>query len=228
MALDFKDMQDDVLDICQELQGRPDFTIDRVKRMINRGYYGFVKDTDCILDVLSFTTVANQVFYTSSDTANFAYAYKIVSAKYITESSEFGKPLIPYPGGHLNLPRNKGYGEPVYYYTQGVSGTNLKKIGTYPIIDVSSETLEVQVCRFPTTDLSSNTDEPAIHNAYRDALVFYAVWRLYHAYSHLNPAFRAKALEHKNLYRELVDDFKFQNNEEDLGGQQVTDYYAEY
>ncbi len=221
----FKNMQDDVKDISQELQGEADYNITRIKRMLNRGYRNFVKDTNAILDILTFTTVANQVFYTSSDTANWAFAYKIVSAKYIT-NTEFGKVLIPYPGGRKGLPQEKSFGEPSYYYTQGMSSENLKKIGTYPIIDVSNESLEVEVYRYPTSDLSSDSDEPEIADEYRDALVYWAVWRLFSAYAHKNPAYRAKAVDYKSLYSEVVSDFRFQNFESDLGGFQVTDVYG--
>lgn len=229
MATTFKNMQDDVKDIVQELQGVADFSTTRIKRMLNRGYRNFVKDTDCILDVFSFTTVANQVLYDSSDVANFAYAYKIVSVKYITDATnEFGKVLQPYPGGHGRLPEDKSFGEPCWYYTRGISTNGMKKIGTYPIIDVANETLEVQAYRSPISDLSADADEPTIDDEYRDALVYYAVWRLFHSYSHRNPAFRAKAIEHKQLYDEVVEEFKFNNFQDDLGTQQVTDVYEQY
>ncbi len=228
MAFDFKALQDDVLDICQEIQGKPDFTLVRVKEMINRGYTNFMVTADARLAVLTFTTVANQVFYGVSDTAPFEFVYKIVSILYITETSEFGKPLLPYPGGHTNLPRNKSFGEPAYYYTQGLGTPNRQKFGTYPIVNVSSEQLEVQGYASPAAALSANGDLPILEDRYRDALVYYAVWRLFSSYGHLNRDWRAKALEYKANYREVINDFKFTNYETDIGGIQVHDVYQDY
>jgi hypothetical protein len=223
----FKQLQDDTLDICQDLQKKPDFTLVRVKRMINRGYRNFCKDTNCIEDVLNFTTVANQQYYSSTDTANFAYAYRVIGAKYITTATEFGKPLVRYPGGYSKLPKNMAYGTPVYYYDLGMGSVNQRKIGTYPIIDVV-ETLEVKVNRYPTVDLSAIGDIPVIDDEYHDALVFYAVWRLFHAYSHLNREWRNKAMEHKNLYDELVNQYKYQTFEDMGEFSQVYDSYGDY
>lgn len=230
MATTFKNMQDDVLLLTQELQGKTDFNLVVIKRQINRGCRNFIKDTDCIFDILSFTTVANQLLYDSSDFANFAYAYKIVEpVKYITDSSaEFGKILLPYPGGRARLPKNLAHGEPEYYYTLGMSSNNKRQIGTYPVIDVSSETLEVPVYRYQISDLSLDASEPEFDDEYREAPIFYAVWKIFSFYSHLSPSWRAKAIEHKQLYDEVVLQFKFNNLEDDLGQQQVTDVYADY
>jgi len=228
MATTFKDMQDDVLNECHDLQTRIDFSLTRIKRAINRGYHNFVKDTDCIFDSFNFTTVANQQYYDSSDVANFAYCYKISTVKYVEESTEFGKTLIPYPGGYNALPRNKSYGEPSYYYIRGMTSNNLRKIGTYPIMDSAGETLQVEGCRYPTSELSEASDEPEIDEEYRDAIIYYAVYRIYHSYFNLNKDWRSKSIEYKQLYKEIVDEFRYNNFIDDLEGLQVQDAFPEY
>lgn len=227
MAFDFKDMQDDVLDYCQDLQGETDFTLTRIKRAINRGYRAFVRATDCIPDVFSFTTVANQQYYDSSDVANWAYAYKVIGVKYIEDSGEWGRVLYPYPGGYEALPINKQYGRPTHYYILAQDGTTVSQVGTYPIVSASNETLEVRAFRYATADLSNNTDEPAMADEYRDALVHFAVWRLHAAYAHKKREWRAKGLEHRAFYQELVDSYKFNLFENDLGGEVVQDIYPD-
>jgi len=228
MGMTFKQMQDEVLDLSQDLQKQTDFTLTRVKAAINRGYRAFVRATDCIPDIFSFTTVANQATYTSSDVANWAYAYKVIGAKYVEDSSEFGRVLKPYPGGYYRLPREKSYGEPLYYYILGTDGTQtLKEIGTYPIIDASSETLEVQAYRYPTADLSADGDEPTIPDEYREALSFYALWKLFSAYGHQNPSWRGKALDNKAFYQELVDSYKFENADIDIGNVRVSNVFPD-
>ena len=96
--------------------------------------------------------------YSSADTANFAYAFKVIGARYIEDSDEFGKKLSPYPGGREMLPKLMSYGKPVYYYDLGMGSINQRKIGTYPIIDASDETLAVKVNRYPTADLSADAN----------------------------------------------------------------------
>lgn len=207
MGMTYKQMQDDVLDLCQELQGRTDFTLKRVKRLINIGYKNFCKDTDALTSLFSITTVANQDTYSSSDLANWAFVYRVLSVKYVEETSEFGKELLPYPGGYAKLPRNKSYGEPDYYYLQDIGATTLRKIGTYPIIAASSETLEIQACHYPLTDLSADTDEPSIEDEYRSAIVYYAAARAMVIYAHSNPAWRTKATDMMSLYRSEIETF---------------------
>jgi hypothetical protein len=222
----FTNMQDDCLDICQEIQGRPDFNAIRVKRMINQGCHAFIRKTNCLQDIIEFTTVANQQYYTATEDSTMAFVYKVLGAKYITDGdTEFGKVLYPYPGGYNKLPQNIATGDPTYYYTLGLTQPNLQRIGTYPIISTADETLQVRVYRDMENDLSTGTDVPKIPIAYREAPVFYAVWRLYHAYSHLSREFKNKALEHKALFDECVDDFKFNNFFDNAEGEQVQDAY---
>lgn len=188
MGLTFKQMQDDVLDLCQELQRQTDFTLKRVKRMINRGYYDFVKKTDALVGTFSFTTVANQVTYSSSDLTSFAHVYKILHVKYLEAPDEFGRILKPYPGGYTGLPKLQSTGIPDFYYTLGIGTPGVRKIGTYPIIATSSETLEVLAYYSPSTELSADTDESLIEDEFRESFVFYAVSRLFSMYGHQKPS----------------------------------------
>jgi len=209
MSLTFKNLQDDLKDEIQEILGQKDMTPTRIKRVLNRGYKQIVRDTKCLSQALSFTTVANQQYYTSAENSNWAYAFQIIDVKYITESTEFGKELFPYPGGYNKLPRNMSYGEPVYYYTYGQQGTPLQKIGTYPIIDVASETLSVNVYHDVITELTADSDPALIKDDFRDAITFYAAWKLIKPYGHLNPAWRQKANDNKAFYDEFVNSYKF-------------------
>ena len=226
MATTFQELYDELDLECQELQGEADYNPIITKRLINRAYHSFAKDVDLLNAEFSFTTIADQQFYTSSDVANWAYAYRIINVKYIEDASaEFGKILYPYPGGYDNLPKLLSSGTPTWYYTFGRQGTPIQKIGTYPVIGTSDYTLKVNAYHYPTTELSQTSDVPLIPEEYRDALIYYAAWRMFIRYGHRNPAWAKKALEYKISYREFVGDYKMQHFIEDQLPQ-VQDIYT--
>ena len=208
-ALTFNQIQDDVLDLCQEIQGQTDFTLKRVKHLINKGYYDFARRAKCIEKTVDITTVANQETYTFADAANLAYIYHIHTVKYIDDSTKFGVPLSPYPGGYANLPENKIYGTPVYYYTKMANDYAGVTIGTYPICSSSSETIRIVGFSFPQAELSADGDVPHIKPGWRDALTYYTVSRLFRMYEHLNPRWERKANTNWALYMDIVQDSKF-------------------
>ena len=207
----FNQLQDDTLDLCQEIAAQTDFTMTKVKRQINRGYYDFVKRTACIQDVIDITTVADQESYTASDAANLAYVYKPWLVRYIEYDEdagslvdERGDVLKPYHGGVSALPDVKYTGTPTHYWTRGVHTRGEFEIGTSPICSSSDRVIRVYAFMFPTADLSSDSDQPLMKEAWQDALVNYAVWKLHLPYVHLNKAWHQKAMEHKYYYEEDV------------------------
>jgi hypothetical protein len=206
----FKELQDEVLDFCQEIQSRPDFNITRVKRAINRGYYDFAGKTSCLQSEFELTTAVNQESYAINDEIIDFYHVRYI----IDATNEYGKPLTPYPGGYAGLPKNKSFGEPSEYWFRGLDTRVKCEIGFYPIPD-AVETIKGWCLCLPggssAPELSSNSDKPLIRDAWQDALVNYAVWKLHATYSHLNKAWRAKALEFKGFYDENVESHRFSN-----------------
>ncbi len=201
----FLNLQDDVLEFCQELQAISTFQRKQVKRWINKGYYDFVKRTSCIQDVIDITTVADQESYTSSDTANLAFVYKPYEVRHIESGkTERGEILLPYPGGHGALSDIIQTGTPTHYWTRGVHTRGEFELGTVMVDSSSGNTIRVYAFMFPTADLSDNEDEPLMKEAWQDALVNYAVWKLFSLYSHTSKAWGNKAMEHRGLYLEDV------------------------
>lgn len=208
--MDFKQLQDDVLDYCQELQGSVGFTLTRVKNQINRGYYDFVRRTKCIQTEVTVDTVANQFSYQLDP-----WFYKIEHVRYIEDASadvlsgsasEIGEVLHPYPGGFASLPKNKEYGNPTWYWVRAADDRTKGEIGTVPIVNTSSYTIKIWLSIFPQSDMSTDATVPRIKEAWQDALVHFAVWKLFDSYSHLNAAYLTKSLNHKQQYFELVVD----------------------
>ena len=194
------------MEFCQELQGISTFGRPQIKRQINRGYYDFVKKTGVIQDVIDITSEANKESYDSSDAANLAFVYKPELVRHIESGQdEFGDRLFPFPGGFSNLPNIKTPGTPTHYWTRGLHTRAEFVIGTYPIDSASSNIIRVYASMFPTADLSADSDEPLIKEAWQDTLVNYAVWKLFSLYSHQNRAWREKAREHKFYYDEDVE-----------------------
>jgi len=205
MAVTFKQLQDDTLNLTQELADVAGFTLDVVKRQINRGYRAFVRKTGCIEDVVNITTVAQQQWYTSSDAANIAFMYKINAVRYV--DSDLGRILRPYPGGYDNLPKTKQYGVPDWYVTQRFSTKGKQRIGSWKIENAGSKVLEVKALMFPTADLSADADQADIIDDFTDAIIWYAVWQLFSQYSHIKREWRAKALGHKALFDGAISEY---------------------
>lgn len=211
MALTFKNMQDLVIDNCQDLQKFTDFTRTKVSAYINRGYFDFVKRTKCITDTIDITTVADQESYSASDAANLAYVYHVYEVRFIDNLSgstpqEYGDKLMPYPGGHAGLPETWDTGTPRYYWLLGANTEDSFEIGTYPICSTSDYVLRVFAYMYPTSEMSSDSDEPIIGDAYRYSLVDFACWKLFKMYSHRDREFKYRYGEHKQEYLEAVSD----------------------
>jgi len=196
----FKNLQDDTLDLCQELQGRTDFTLTRIKRLINQGYYDFVRKTRILKDYDDITTVANQTSYDLSD-----QDIEVLSVKYVSDSGSLL--LKPYPGGWSNIPTATTYGTPEFYWYKNINTRSGGKIGTEPTINTSDNTLRIWVSKMFDSELSANDDVPELKLEYHDALVYYATWRLYAIYGHLNEAWSSKTLTFKNLYDGIIKDY---------------------
>jgi len=202
----FKQLQDEVLDYCQELQSITDFSITKVKRFINRAQLDFIRQTKCKQLDIDITTVANQVSYTSSDAANLAFAFDVFEVRY-DDGTEWGNKLTFRD--HVTLPEQYQYGRPYEYWITGNHSKGNFTIGTFPIISVSSNTLRVSAFVYPLVDLSANTDEPVIEDAWQDALPEYAAYRLFKIYSHRDKAFVYRSREHKAEYQNYVEDYNY-------------------
>jgi len=224
MALTFKNMQDLVIDNCQELQSIPDFTRTKVKAYLNRAYLDFVKRTKCITDTIDITTVADQESYSASDAANLAYVYHVYEVRYIDNLSgatpqEFGDKLKPHPGGHAGLPETWDTGTPRHYWLQGANTEDSFEIGTYPICSASNNLIRVFAYMYPTSELTNDSDEPVIGDAYRYALVDYACWKLFKMYGHRGREFKYRYNEHKQEYFEAIQEAytaTFMDSEDDF------------
>lgn len=195
----FKEIQDLTLDQLQDVQKELDVTLTKIKKYINRAYFDFCKRTGCLQDSYDVTTVANQLAYDVSA----ALYLKIEHVRYIADSSEVGEPLRPYPGGFANLPREKSYGKPYWYWIRYANQRDSMEIGTWPIANVADKTLRVFGQDIPTA-LSDNADVPLVKEPYQDALVTGAVWMMTKAYAHKNRALRGKALDARTEYFEAV------------------------
>lgn len=224
----FKQIQDDVLDLCQELQAQTDFTLKRVKRLINRGQIDFARKTKCIESDVSITTVANQAEYSYSDASDLQYFITIDHVRYIQSASDVGDVLKPYPGGWSALPKTMIYGTPTKYWHRKIFNRQGLKIGTWPIAGTSSLTLKVYGSILPTAEMSADGDYPQIADQYHDALVDYAVWRSFELYSHSNGAWANKAFAHKTLYENLVNELAMDSASVDTEPAVIQNAYGDY
>jgi len=200
----FQVIQHLVWDNCQELQGIADFNQKKVKVYINRGYYDFVRRTKCIADIVDITTVADQHSYTATDAANLAFVYKPYQVRYIEAGNTDRGDILKYKD-FSEIPDVKSAGTPFWYWTRGVMTRGEFEIGTHPVIGETAATLRVYAYMFPLADLSLDADEPLIKEAWQDALVDYATWKLFKVYQHNNREWKEKAREHKFNYMEMVD-----------------------
>lgn len=202
ITLTFKEMQDLALDQLQELQGATDFTLIKLKKYLNLGYTDFVRRVKPISDSYDITTVANQVSY-SIYAARF---FGVSHARYIADSStEYGIPLKLWPGGYANLPRFKEFGEPSFIWARYGGDNTAAEVGTVPIISTADVTLRVLGYNLPDP-LSNDSAIPVIHEAYHEAPILWAIWKIGNAYAHKSKAIREKSLTARNEYLELVKD----------------------
>jgi hypothetical protein len=214
-SYDYIDLQNEVTDLIKPLASIPDYSSlnTGLTHYINRGYVDFVRRTGGIEDRVDITTVANQESYTFADAANLQFALKIIQVRWDENTDAYadsdweGERLKPYPGGYTNLPKTRVYGKPFAYWYRQVGKRDGLEMGTWNIIDAVGR-LRVWLTRMPLTLLSANEDEPEVQIGFQEALVNYAVWKMYKIYEHRNKDWKAKALEHRSLYFELVNDYK--------------------
>ena len=229
--MDFSQMQTDALDLLQEIQNHPQYSLDKLKHYLNQGNLAFVRMTRAIETTVNITTVANQFEYDESDASGLAdmfYAYQI---RYV-DGTETGRPLKQWVGGFTNLPKEYSYGTPYYYWTRNVHAATVTapsnytgvRIGTWPICSESSKTLQVDGYKRPAT-LVGTSDEPEVQPEWHDAIVYYAVYRFYDALSHLNAGWDRKADKFYLKFERLVDDAnEFMSNQNDEPIEQVDVY----
>jgi len=222
-------MQADSLDLLQEVQNHAQYTLAKLKHYINRGYYEFVKKTKCIEGSVTITTVANQFSYTISDAANLAYVYIPFSVRYIRDSDVYvGDVLKPWPGGYGNLPKKISYSSlPRYYWLKAVHTNTSIEVGTWPVADEDDKTIKIDAFMWPVSELSDDADIPNIKLAYHDALVYYAVSRIFGMVGHLQPEWKQKSLFYLSEFERLVseaNEFMAYQSDEPI---EIEDFYQQ-
>ena len=213
MALTFVDIQGMVAEqLHPAIKAQSTYSTTVLKKYINRGYHDFNRRCFFIKDSLDITTVASQLSYTSADAADLAYVRLPYEVRYITSgSTDLGYKLAPYHGGHAALPRVKSTGIPEFYWTLGVDSQGEFEIGTWPIVSGSGNTVRLWSYNFVKTDLSADSDQPLIKDAYRDALVYYALAKINKMFSWISGQnFSAEAAFNWQTYSEYVADY-YQN-----------------
>ena len=149
---------------------------------------------------LSISTVANQMEYTEADDSDLQYLALPYQMRYL-DGDEVGRRLQPWPGGYTNLPKEYSYGTPYYYWFKNVHSklraapdTHLGlTFGLWPIPSSTGKVIHISGYGRPKT-LSEDAHEPEIQPEWDDALVYYAVSRMYSMVSHLNAAWANKAV----------------------------------
>ncbi|KKM76265.1 hypothetical protein LCGC14_1381880 [marine sediment metagenome] len=219
-TLTFLEMQTDALDIIQDWQNHADYTLDKLKHYINLGNKNFVRHTRCIEGNIDITTVANQFEYSQADESDLQYLYKPQQFRYIENATEVGWKLEPFRGGYFNLPKDKIYSRPTYYWIRNVSGRSVTtagsptgsairtgvRLGTWPIIS-AVKTLRIEGFLWPIT-LTADTHTPEYEEAWHDAAVFWAAYRILWLFTEKFPETRKKAIENKQLFDERVAEAK--------------------
>lgn len=220
----FKDLLDVTFDYINELSGQPGFDIAKVKLYLNRAERDFIRKTKCHQRKIDITTVANQLSYTSSDEAYLAYVYHVIKVRYINAGeTERGHKLVFKD--QSQLPERYEYGDPKWYWITGNNDRDLFEIGTHPIVSESSGTIRVKAFCFPNQEMSIDSHEPYIKDAWRDALPEFAAYRIFRSYSHLKKEYRNRAYEHKAAYDEIVDDINFHSIKQTDEFTQIEDVY---
>ena len=206
----FLEMQTDALDLLQELQNHPQYSVTKLKQYLNRGSVAFVRKTKCIEGTINITTVSDQFEYTETDEATLVSIYLPYQFRYVV-GTEVGDILKPYPGGYTNLPKTYQYGTPAFYWIRNLHSKSTTdpattigvRVGTWPIAHVADVTLRIDAFLWPTT-MVENTATPEYKDAWHDAPVYYAVARFFGTFSHLRPAWREKAATYMNEFERLV------------------------
>jgi len=78
--MDFSQLQTDALDLLHELQSTGQYSLEKLKHYINRGYYDFVRRTKCYELTMDIVTVADQATYTRSDLSDIVESVTITTA----------------------------------------------------------------------------------------------------------------------------------------------------
>ena len=219
MATTFKNMQDAVIaSLHPAIKSQSNYNLDLVKSHINKGYYEFVRKTKCIEGTVEITTVSDQFSYTQSDNSNIAKIMQPYEVRYIESgSTNIGWPLSPFEGGHSNLPRIKVYSIPEYYWIRGGNSYGNFEIGTWPIIDASGGTLKLSAFLWPSAELSADGDEPDIEEAYREALVDYALYKIYRLFQYIDPNWHSLSLIYRGDFLEKLYEWHNENYTDDEG-----------
>ena len=208
----FAQIQADCLDLLGEIVGFPLYTVAKLKGYINRGNQTFVRKTKALETSVDITTVANQFEYDSSDAATLVNISMPYMVRYV-DGTEMGRALKPYPGGITNLPKEYSYGTPYYYWVRNVHADTVTapaaytgiRIGTWPICSTADKTIRVYGFVRPAT-LVGDSDEPEIHIEWHDALVFYAVSRMFGMFGHLRPAWEKKSMFYMSEFERMVEE----------------------
>jgi hypothetical protein len=208
----FSEMQTDALDMIQELQNHPQYSLTKLKHYLNRGNTAFVRETKALENTVEITTVANQFEYTETDKADLAKIYYPTQVRYV-EGTENGRPLKTWPGGYTNLPKEYSYGTPYYYWFRNVHAVSTTapatytgiRLGTWPIAGTSAMTIKVDGYVIPT-ELTGDSDVPEYKDMWHDAPVHWAVSKMFGMFAHLKPSWRDKSLFHMSEFERLVSD----------------------
>jgi hypothetical protein len=200
--LTFRNIQSLVEDQLQEVLGATDMTLPKIKKYINLGYNDFVRRVKPLMSSLDITTVADQATY-SLVNGDFTHVSHV---RYIEDSdNEYGEALRPYPGGFANLPKEKTFGKPYWYWVRFTGDNTASVIGTIPIASTASETITVWGYTLPTP-LSADSDIPVVQEAYHEALILYPVWKICNAYAHKSRSIKDKAITARNEYMDMIRD----------------------
>lgn len=208
----FLEMQTDALDLLQEIDKIPNYSLTKLKHYINQGCILFARRTRCIEDTVLIATVANQVEYTETDASDLANILIPYHVRYV-DGTELGRPLKTWPGGYTNLPKQYNYGTPYFYWLRNVHAAKRTdpdtyegvSFGTWPICAPASKVIRINAFMKPTK-LVDDTGTVEFKEDWHDAPVYYAVYRLFQMFSHLRVGWDKKAKENISLFDRVVSD----------------------
>ena len=230
----FLELQTDSIDLLHELVNQPTYSLTKLKGYINRGHYIFARKTKCIEGTISITTVANQFEYYKTDQPNLDNLSIPYLIRYV-DGTETGRTLKPWPGGYTNLPKEYSYGDPYYYWIRNVHAASGEvsgivsrlgvRIGTWPIAATADKTLKIDGFVRPTV-LTNDGDIPETQPEWHDAMVYYAVSRMFGMFGHLRRAWENKSLLYLKMFDNLVlEANEFMINQSDEPIESVDVYY---
>ena len=220
--------------MLHELVNQPTYSLAKLKGYINRGSYIFARKTKCLEGSVTITTVANQFQYTTTDASNLTKLAIPFQVKYV-DGTEVGRTLKPWPGGYTNLPKEYSYGDPYYYWFRNVHAATIAALspvayqgvsmGTWPIAGTSAKTIWIDGFMRAAT-LSADGDTPEVQPEWHDALVYYAVSRMFGMFGHLRRAWENKSLLYMQMFDVAVREAnEFMINQSDEPIEQADVYY---